>query len=98
MDASAKLTESLDLYHAKDAPWAAVDLSNLDFSSRGIVVAIEQVLVQQRNEKPNIASKIGAFLGKIYPLASLTLGLGAAAAEVSQVLLSYLARNLTGYA
>lgn len=43
--------------------------------------AIEQVLLKQKNQKPTIASKVGNAIGKIYPLASLTLGLAAYATE-----------------
>jgi hypothetical protein len=44
---------------------------------------VEFVLSKQQNQKPTVANKIGRAIGKLYPLASLTLGMGSAAAEVA---------------
>jgi len=50
-------------------------------------MAVETVLLKQQGQKPSLASKAGGIIGKLFPLASLALGLGANAAEVSLRLL-----------
>jgi hypothetical protein len=46
-----------------------------------LVAAVEAVVLNQEKQKSTIASKVGTEIGKIYPLASLTLGVGATISE-----------------
>jgi hypothetical protein len=51
------------------------------FNPENFGAAVECVLLTQQNQSPTIASKVGSAISKIYPLASLTLGLAASASE-----------------
>ncbi|KAK6537177.1 hypothetical protein TWF694_011374 [Orbilia ellipsospora] len=82
--ACIELLESLQQYYNDKgaAQSSIIDISDLDVSSAQMLSAtVEGVLLNQQSQEMSVASKIGDFMGKIYPLASLALGLGSAAAE-----------------
>jgi hypothetical protein len=48
-----------------------------------LIAAVQTMVLKQEKQAATIASKVGHAIGKIYPLASLTLGVGATIAESS---------------
>lgn len=102
IEASNSLSETLKVYinspkaEEDGRPLAALianDANLLDGSgpvtAEQLSRAVEAVLLKQQGQKPSLASKVGSAIGKLFPLASLALGLGANAAEVSHHLLRW---------
>lgn len=96
IEASNSLSETLKVYI--DAPNGGEDEKPLvlliandtnlmgdsgPVTAEQLSMAVETVLLKQQGQKPSLASKSGSAIGKLFPLASLALGLGANAAEVS---------------
>jgi len=87
------LSEVLQSYGQKhpDAPFLSNDafLSALTGSSSNPLdgdmfgQTVEQVLVSRADQKLSVAHKVGSYMGKLYPLTSLTLSLAMTGAEVS---------------
>lgn len=50
-------------------------------SPEQLTEAVNAVILKQQQQKTTLSSRIGNAIGKIYPLASLTLGVGATIAE-----------------
>ncbi|KAF8244389.1 hypothetical protein K440DRAFT_663489 [Wilcoxina mikolae CBS 423.85] len=83
LTASASLATTLSDYFSgssdSDVPPSDFPIS---FSSpETFTAAVERILLKQQNQPPTIASRVGSVISKIYPLASLTLGLAASATE-----------------
>ncbi|KAG4444253.1 hypothetical protein IFR05_000228 [Cadophora sp. M221] len=89
LDASASLTETLKLYrngHKNDGFPFLDDDAKLGepgehLTAEQVVGAVDAVISQQQDQKPTAASRVGSVIGKIYPLASLAMGVGATVAE-----------------
>lgn len=91
LDASAALTETLKLYRKGHRDGEA-DIPFLDDDAKlgepgehmtpeKVATTVDAVIAQQQNQKPTAASRVGNVIGKIYPLVSLTMGVGATVAE-----------------
>lgn len=99
IEASNSLSETLKVYiDAKggedEKPLASLIANDTNLiggsgpvTAEQLSMAVETVLLKQQGQKPSLASKAGSAIGKLFPLASLALGLGANAAEVSLRLL-----------
>lgn len=93
-DAAQQLNLALESYakgHASSVKFNEEALKTLIESTKGKSLqaaaqhfgqALQDLSVAQLSRQPSWLSKLGGYLSKLYPLASLTLGLASAGAEV----------------
>jgi hypothetical protein len=92
-EAFRELAEAFDAYSVKFKGTPSFDEQSMRailiptpsqtvVSGDAVGKAIEALVMRQTAQPAGLASKIGSYVGRLYPLASLTLGLISPAAEV----------------
>jgi len=91
IEASGALTDTLKLYREghKDAEMnipfldddAKIAEPGEQMTAEKVAATVDAIVAQQQSRKPTAAARVGSVIGKIFPLVSLTMGVGATVAE-----------------